>query len=185
MLLISVAFGVDDSDRILGGPKWLTSERYEVNAKAEAGVLLTPEALKPRLRQLLEQRFNLATHRETKDSDGYGLVTAKGGPKLEKALPDRRAGIVVSPDGMRLTNVSMRQFAAALGRRLGGPVADQTGIQGEYDMVLKYAMDSDVDSTLPSIFTAVQEQLGLKLEKQKVHVEMLVIDHIERLPTEN
>jgi uncharacterized protein (TIGR03435 family) len=161
-----------------------------VNAKAEAGVRLTPEALKPRLRQLLRQRFQLSTHPQTKDVDGYALVIAKGGPKLEKALPDRRAGVVIMGIGpginkMRLTSVSMGTLASALGRRLGDPVADQTGIQGEYDIVLDYANDTDVDSSLPFIPKAVQEQLGLKLERQKVTVEMLVIDHVERIPAGN
>jgi uncharacterized protein (TIGR03435 family) len=122
--------------------------------------------------------------------DGFALVSAKGGPKLEKALPDRRAGIAVVNDGtghtkMRLTNVSVSTLASALGRRLGDPVADKTGIQGEYDMVLDYENDADVSPSLPSVLKAVQEQLGLKLEKQKVTVEMLVIDHVERIPTEN
>ncbi|HMD71775.1 MAG TPA: TIGR03435 family protein [Bryobacteraceae bacterium] len=190
MLLISTAFGLDDADRILGAPNWLGSQRYDVNAKAESGVRLTMEALKPRLRQLLEQRFKLSAHRQTKDLDGFALVIAKGGPKLEKALPDRRAGIVVMNDGtghtkMRLTNVSVGTLAAALGRALGDPVADKTGIQGEYDMVLDYENDPDVGPSLPSVLKAVQEQLGLKLEKQKVTVEMLAIDHVERIPTEN
>jgi uncharacterized protein (TIGR03435 family) len=86
---------------------------------------------------------------------------------------------------MRLTNVPVGSLAAALGRRLGDPVVDKTGIQGEYDMDLNYANDTDVDSSLPPILKAVQEQLGLKLERRKVTVEMLAIDHVERIPTEN
>ena len=88
-------------------------------------------------------------------------------------------------DGLRAQNIPMRSLAAMLSHPIGGPVVDKTEIAGNYDFKLSYAPEGATDSTLPSIFTAVQDQLGLKLEPQKVPVEMLVIDHVEKVPTEN
>ena len=79
----------------------------------------------------------------------------------------------------------MAVLASMLTRPVGRPVVDKTGITGNYDIALNFAPEGSTDSTLPSIFTALQEQLGLKLEPQKVPVEMLVIDHLEKVPSEN
>jgi uncharacterized protein (TIGR03435 family) len=183
-LIIQIAFGVG-SNRLEGGPGWLKVERYDVVAKAEEGVLLTPEHLRPRLQALLEQRFKLATHRQTRLVDGYALVPAKGGPKLKPAVGELKPGGIY-PGGMRFDNISVAGFAGWLSYPVGRPVVDQTGLAGNYDVIVEYARDGSTDSPLPSIFTALQEQLGLKLEPLKqVPVEMLVVDHVERVPTEN
>ena len=137
------------------------------------------------LRALLEERFKLTTHRETKESQGYALVVAKGGPKLKpaSASPGQNA---VYPGGLqgavsRSGLARLRHWPDPSGR----PVIDKTGIQGNYDIQLTYARDGTTDSSRPSIFTAIQEQLGLKLESQKIPIEMLVIDRCDRVPTEN
>lgn len=82
-------------------------------------------------------------------------------------------------------NFPLSAFATSLRSPAGRPVADKTGIQGNYDFSLTYARDSDTDSSLPSFFTALQEQFGLKLEPAKVPLEIVVIDHLEKIPTEN
>jgi uncharacterized protein (TIGR03435 family) len=177
-LLIEIAFGVPDT-QISGAPSWLGSERYDVNAKAVDGVSLTYDQLKPRLQQLLVQRFKLATHRETKIFDGYALIVAKGGPKLQPTKGSTAQGIIY-PSGLRIPNATMEGLASWLTGPTGRHVIDKIGIEGNYDIQLEYAPLGSDDTFLPSIFTAVQKQLGLKLEHQKVPVEILVIDHVER-----
>jgi uncharacterized protein (TIGR03435 family) len=182
-ILMSLAFGVDD-DRISGKPTWLDSERYDVAAKPEGERGLTYEELRPLLQQLLEQRFNLSIHREKKDSRGYALVVAKGGPKLQKSAgnSDKRYYL---RNRLLFENVSLETLAAVLARPAGRPVMNKTGIQGNYDIHLDYAADGTTDSSLPSIFTALKEQLGLELVTRTVPVEIVVIDHVERVPTAN
>lgn len=182
-LLIEMAFGVEAS-RILGEPAWLGTVTYDVNAKAEGEQGLTYEQWKPLLQQLLMQRFRLAIHHEMKDSQGYALVVAKGGPKLQASTGTAPQGYIL-PNGIRATNMLVSSFAVMLASPTGRQVIDKTGIKGNYDIQLDYAPDGTTDSHLPSIFTALQEQLGLRLEAHKVPVEMLVIDHVERVPTEN
>jgi uncharacterized protein (TIGR03435 family) len=181
-LLIEMAFGVDDT-RISAG-RWLGPERYDVVAKAEDGVRLTQEELQPRLRQLLEERFKLTLHRETKDVPGFALVVAKGGPKLRKRSGSLDPPIIY-PGGLRSGDWSMESLAWGLSRPLRQPVVNETAIEGAFDIELTYTGDADTNSPLPSIFTALREQLGLRLEPRKVPVEILVIDHLEKVPTQN
>jgi uncharacterized protein (TIGR03435 family) len=183
-LLISLAYGVSDS-QIVGLPGKIASERYDVTAKAEPGVSLTYEELNPRLQQLLEHRFKLTVHREMKDTQGYALVVAKSGPKLKKASAGAESRGMILPRGLRNPNASLDTLAGMLARPLHRPVVNKTGIEGNYNIVLNYAQEGATDSSLPSIFTALQEQMGLKLEPLMVPTEMLVIDHVESVPIEN
>jgi len=123
-------------------------------------------------------------HRETKEFKGYVLVAANGGPKLTKATGTQVAGISYA-GGIDMKNGSLGDLALALGSATKTHVVDKTGIEGAYDFSLRYAPDGATDSPLPSLFTAIQEQFGLKLVPEKVPVEMLVIDHVDRAPTEN
>jgi uncharacterized protein (TIGR03435 family) len=181
--LIAVAFGVD-STKISGGPGWLNSQLYDIVAKAEGNGGLTREQLQPRLQQLLEQRFHLTTHHEKRDIPGYALVVAKGGPKLQANKGAPQDGYIY-PDRLLAHDVSMQSLASTLAYPAGRPVVDYTGIKGMYDFDLHYAPMEANDSSLPSLFTALEEQFGLRLQSQKVPVEMLVIDHVDRTPTEN
>ncbi|HTS50569.1 MAG TPA: TIGR03435 family protein [Bryobacteraceae bacterium] len=183
-VLLEIAFHVQQY-QILGEPDWAEAETFEIAAKAEDGISLSYEQLKPRLQRLLAQRLNLATHREVKDIPGYALVVAKGGPKLKEDTSATATQGSIRPGRLRLPKSSMDVFAAVLYGPTGRPVVNKTGLEGNYEIELSFARDQDTDSPLPSIFTALQEQLGLKLEAQKVPVEMLVIDHVERVPTEN
>jgi uncharacterized protein (TIGR03435 family) len=176
----------------------MDSTVYDVSAKPDAETGPTYEQLKPMLQQLLAERFHLQTHTEEKEVKGYSLVVGKGGARL---TPSKSAGPVraaVMPDGLRAPGVDLTGLANMLALQLRQPVKDDTGIQGKFDVNLKFANDgmnlqvvsndgvaSAAESTLPSIFTAIQEQLGLKLEPAKVPVKMLVIDHVDRVPTEN
>jgi uncharacterized protein (TIGR03435 family) len=137
------------------------------------------------LQTLLAERFKLAVHRETKMLPVYELVTAKSGSKLRQA--ETREGSSISSGGGKMTvrHVSMPGFATALSRHIGRPVFDKTGIDGAFDFTLEYAPDGADSAGRPSIFTALQEQLGLRLEAAKGPVEILVIDRANKVPTDN
>ena len=185
-LLLQLAYGIND-EQIVGKPAWMETELYDVNAKPEGQIKLTREELKPLLQNLLRQRFHLETHEETQEQKGYALVVAKGGAKLvpttaEKPPNWRRN---VSPGTLDGLNWSTAFLAMQLWKPAGLPVVDRTGLTGSYDVKLLFEPDLAEDSKLPTLFTAVQETLGLKLEAQKVPVTVLVIDHVEKTPIEN
>lgn len=175
-------------DRILGGPKWIDQLSYDILAKADhpAG---EPELL-TMLQPLLADRFRLQLHHETRTMPGYMLTVAKGGIKAEIADPGRRS----SGNGGRGFFDVMASPPATLTFRLsallGRPVIDTTGEKRRFDFHLRWTPDdaqAGADSAAPdrpSLVTALQEQLGLKLESGKVTADVLVVDHAE-LPTEN
>jgi uncharacterized protein (TIGR03435 family) len=183
--LISLAYGVDDWEYIQGGPNWLDSQLYDIEAKVDGNALLTLEQMRPLLQNLLEQRFHLTIHRGQKEVTGYALVVAKGGPRLQTSKGGEQPFGYILPDGIQDQNAPIQSLAAMLTIPAGGPVVDKTGIVGKYDFKLKFATANHPDSNLPDLFTAVEEQLGLKLVPQKVPAETLVIDHADKIPTEN
>jgi uncharacterized protein (TIGR03435 family) len=167
--LISLAWQFP-SERITGGPKWLDSDLYDIQAKPAAGSSSSMDAQRPRIQALLTDRFQLKVHRETKHSLVYLLTIAKGGLKMEEAKgPDAH----YNDDKGSLLPWSA--FVPDLSRRVGRPVIDKTGIKGVWYIKVRYDNDAG-----PSIFTAVQEQLGLKLDAGTGPVDMLVIDSIAR-----
>jgi uncharacterized protein (TIGR03435 family) len=182
-ILIQLAFGLEQNQ--MSGPDWIKSQTYDIAAKTEGEVSLTKEQMMPLLQQLLSERFKLTFHRETKALPGYALVVAKGGSKLQAAKEGASKGGYLLRDGIRVPSATTKTLAAMLAVSLKQPVIDKTGIAGDYEIKMSFAPEDASDATLPSIFTAVQEQLGLKLEAQKVPMEMLVVDHVERTPTEN
>ena len=183
MLLLGIAFG-ESPNHISAKEDWLETHCYDIDAKSENDLSLSYEQLHAPLQELLRQRFQLAFHRETKEVNGYALVVTRGGSRLQRGK-DLMTEEYILPDGLRGESMSMSSLAALLASPTGRPVIDKTGITGNYNIDLKYAPSGATESQYPSVFTAVQEQLGLKLEPQKVPVEMLVIDHLEKVPTEN
>jgi uncharacterized protein (TIGR03435 family) len=174
--LIAYAYDVREF-QISGGPGWLGSEEYDIVAKPDGDV--RGDRVLAMARALLAERFHLSLHRESKEMPVLALVVAKGGSKLRAATgsgPEVRGG----RGRFEARNVTMGMFAAQLaGRMLDRPVLDRTGIAGEFDITLEWAFDQGADNG-PSIATALQEQLGLKLEAQKGAVDVLVVDHVER-----
>jgi uncharacterized protein (TIGR03435 family) len=183
MLLLGIAFGVSPN-HVSAKTDWLETQCYDIDAKSENDLSLSYEQVHEPLQQLLKQRFQLRFHYETREVNGYALVVAKGGSRLQRGK-DIQTVEYILPDGLRGESMSMSSLAAMLASPTGRTVIDKTGITGNYNIDLKYAPSGATDSQYPSVFTAVQEQLGLKLELQKVPVEMLVIDHLEKMPTEN
>jgi uncharacterized protein (TIGR03435 family) len=184
-LLIQIAYSIDAQRQISTQPGWMESQQYDISAKVEGDQQLTAKQMRPLLQHLLEQRFHLQTHRETRLTSGYALVVAKGGAKLQPNKEERKSYLQIFPNGLQAMHSTTNDLTGALTVAIHQPVIDKTGLTGIYDIKLSYAPDNDSNSSLPSIFTALQEQLGLKLEPQKVPVEMLVIDHVDRIPSEN
>jgi uncharacterized protein (TIGR03435 family) len=177
--LIAFAYGVPDF-RVLGGPEWSGATAYNITAKA-AGTPANAE-FKVMLQQLLASRFQLTLHSESKEASVYHLVVTKNGPKLKHAEKGRGIGF-----GVGLLNgrgADMATLASVLTRSLGRTVINQTGLDGFYEFDLAWTADEAAADTTTSIFAALQEQLGLKLEPAKGMVDMFVIDRVER-PSEN
>jgi len=185
-LLIQLAYDIDGS-QIANQPGWLDTNLYDIVAKPEDGIPLTRDELRPRLQDLLQQRFHLVAHSETRSIRGYSLVVAKGGPHLTPTKADHFPGfrINVYSGNMHGANWSMPQLAKYLTPAAGFPVVDQTGITGSYDIDFRYNPKPDANSTLPTIDVALKQATGLLLKPQKVPVEMLVIDSVDKVPTEN
>jgi uncharacterized protein (TIGR03435 family) len=148
---------------------------------------LTREELRPRLQDLLQQRFHLVAHTETRFSRGYALVIAKGDPHLTPTTGDHFPGfrVQVGSGQMRGFNWSMMQLAKYLTPAAGFPVVEQTGIAGSYDIAFSYEVRPDSDSNLPSLGAALKQATGLLLKPQKVPVEAVVIDSVDKVPTAN
>jgi uncharacterized protein (TIGR03435 family) len=184
--LTTMAYGID-AKQLKGAPSWFGSVHFDLNAKAEPGVELSREALRPRLQELLARRFHLKMHHETMDERGFVLVVAKHGSKLISSKGDQPPNfrVDVGPGKLKGSNWSMEFCALMLTPKVGMPVVDRTGIQGRYDIDVEYDADMSPDSLLPSLDAAIQQRLGLTLVAQKVPVDMIVIDQVDQVPTDN
>jgi uncharacterized protein (TIGR03435 family) len=231
-MLVGFAYRVRDF-QISGGPNWITSDRWDIEGRAEEGAIprptgppdpSVPDPMSLMVQSLIEERFQLKVHRETKEFPVYELVVAKGGSKLklsEDQSPFRPAERGASPPpppqrggpmprgNMRMgrgnleaSGVPLANFIQALSQQLGRTVIDKTELKGLYDIKLQWTPEigqgggpfgpgpggpeppPPPDPSGASIFTAVQEQLGLKLESAKGPVDVLVIDSVQK-PSEN
>jgi len=181
--LIRNAFGIL-SFQLAGGPGWLDTDMYDIEAKTGDAGRITQERLKLLLQSLLADRFALRYHRETRELPVYALAIGKGGSRLKRNTSGQRPSMNTSrlTDRARMigTGVPMAELASNLGNQLGRIVVDDTGLDGFFDFTMEWVPDGQPDSLYPSIFTAVQEQLGLKLEARKGPVEVIVIDSAEK-----
>lgn len=177
--LIQLAYGVKDF-QVSGRPKWADSESYDVVAKPAAGVTLNRDQLKVAIQALLADRFKLKFHRETRDLPIYSLVVGKNGPKLTKNIDAPGPEGTIRSGQLKGSKISMSIFADMLAQLLDRAVRDDTGISGDFDVKLDWGPGQTADVDGPSIFTALQEQLGLKLNVRKGVVEILIIDSAER-----
>jgi uncharacterized protein (TIGR03435 family) len=193
-LIMTVAYTVTDR-QISGGPSWVGTDPFDIDAKSEKPH--SPDELHDMLARLLEERFQLKIRHEKRDLPVYELVVEKGGPKLTEHDP---ADLDHPPmggtaDGMEGTNVTMNYFAFILSRNLDRNVIDKTGLTARYDLKLQFAREGPVkmgpdggrgpiEQEGPTIFTALREQLGLRLVPTKGPVDFLVIEHAEK-PADN
>jgi uncharacterized protein (TIGR03435 family) len=181
--LIKVAYGLKDF-QIAGGPRWIDTDRYDIVAKATTRGDISDRELRPLLQSLLADRFKLRTHSEKREAAAYSLVIAKTGPKLIEHTGTKESSSNTANGSLRATKATAAALASTLSRILDRPVTDDTGLKGDYDYKLQWAPDEQPDSPLPSIFSGLQEQLGLKLNSTKTLVDILVIDSAEK-PSEN
>lgn len=195
--LIVMAYGLKDYQ--MEGPEWLRDEHFDIAAKFPEELPNNREkynaALHSMLQKMLEQRFELVVHRENKMFPVYGLVVAKGGLKVPE-VPDSGSHNQNNTNGhYEGTNVSMSSFAEFLARQEDLPVLDMTGLPGVYNFKFDFvpqsrrAADAKGDSALenpgPTIDQVIEEKLGLRLENRKAPIEVVVVDHAEKIPTEN
>jgi uncharacterized protein (TIGR03435 family) len=179
-------------DYELVGPDWIKGEeRYDIFAKAPGPA--TDEEMRPMLQALLLERFQMKVHRETREMAAYLLLSGKGAAKVKESAPDSLPGLVPNKDG----GVTFRHFGISrltflLTRRMDHPVLDQTGLTGIYDYTLdlsglsEFSGPPNPDPNGMSIFAAIQQDLGLKLELRKQQaIDVLVIDAANKVPTAN
>lgn len=188
--MVNMAWAMGAMNLIKGGPDWSIAgydDRFDLEGKADDPTKYTEGQLREMLQNLLVERFKMKFHRETSERAGFALVAGKNGPKLTASKADEgdlSFGAAGKPRPGDPINLIMRKTSmAALANMLSqigpGPVVDKTGLAGEYDFTLSWD-----ETNGPALSTAVQEQLGLKLESQKVPISMFVIDSAER-PGEN
>jgi bla regulator protein blaR1 len=192
--LIKVAHeldGFDMPDRVVGGPAWIDKDQFDIVATSAS----TPERaqLEAMIRTMLVERFHLAAHLEKKTLPAFELTPVRRdgalGSKLRRAASDcaPRCGVRIAfgpPNRMISSGVEMTRFAFVLSTVLQRPVIDRTGLAGLFELNLEFAPGTElttaVPSDAPSLFTAVEEQLGLKLRSMKAPLDVLVVDRAEK-----
>ena len=198
--LISFGYGVH-TKQIVGGPAWFSADRYDIEGVPDTEGKPNRRQLESMVQALLADRFKLVVHGDKRELAVYALTVGKNGPKLSKstAAPDGPSGYGFGPLGtMKVKNMTMAAFASAMQRTvLDKPLVDQTGLVDKYDFILKWTPDDSQFSQIrgtgisvptgagdpnapPGLYTAIQEQLGLKLEPVKALTDVLVVDHAEK-----
>ncbi len=199
--LLAFIYDVHDK-QIVGAPDWIASEKFDFDGVANAPGTPSLQQIQIMFQKLFADRLLLSFHHEKREMPTYILTVAKGGPKLNVS-PDDPTGyhslLGMPQRGMQGHNLTMKDFASRLQSGiLDRPVVDQTNLPGKYDFLLKWTPDetqfnqvgarmppsSDAADAPPGLFTAIQEQLGLKLAPAKAFADVLVIDHVQR-PSEN
>jgi uncharacterized protein (TIGR03435 family) len=172
--------------QLAGTPGWIDSERYDITAKLDSALetskMLSPEELAPLLQNLLASRFQLVIHRVSKQMPVFSLASAKGGPKLNRNAGTLGHQTDWGKGHINAQDVTLAEFCRVLETQLDRVVIDDTKIPGTFDFRLTWTPDLEqtVDSSGPSIFTALREQYGLELKPRRGPVEVIVVDRIER-----
>ncbi len=191
--MLMFAYGLHKK-QIVGAPSWTETEHWDARGVPDVSGSPSLKQAQSLTRKLLEERFGLKEHRETTELAVYAITVAKGGEKMARSAgdpngtPDENETSNGGQVTMRMTNMSMSEFAPDLGYFLDRPAVDQTGLAGRYDFQWIWTFDESQaptdGSAPPGLFTAIQEQLGLKLEPVKAQTSVLVVDAVER-PSEN
>jgi uncharacterized protein (TIGR03435 family) len=199
--IISFAYRVHPKE-IVGAPDWVSTDKFDIEAQPDGEGQPSDKQWRSMLQKLLADRFKLTFHREKKDLAVYALSVAKGGPKLTKSEgdPNGLPGLFFRRLGeLNVRNANMGDFAELMQSAvLDKPVVDQTGLTGRFDFTLNWTPDdsqfdgmgvrptppADAANAPPSLYTAIQEQIGLKLDATKAPADVFVIDHVEK-PSEN
>ena len=175
--LVSNAYGVTEGQ--IEGPAWIAENLYHIQARLPAGA--APSDVPAMLQAMLADRFKLVIERVQKNIPVYALVIAKGGHKMKPVLDGGSSygGGVRRIDGRGTTMATLAKLLSS--RATDRPVLDLTGLAGKFAFTLQWAPDPED----PSVYAAIQEQLGLKLEPRRMVTEVISVTHAERIPTEN
>jgi uncharacterized protein (TIGR03435 family) len=207
--VLADAYNIHSYD--FSGPDWLQGTRFDFSAKIPAGA--TKEEFQTMIRNLLADRFKMVVHRETRQAQVLEVTVGKNGPKFHESTPkeapkddapsgpmkrDEDGFPILGPGSsmsmvpgharMKSEGETMAWLVELLSQQLHSPVTDATGLKGKYDFVVSWTWEEGpgaASAAAADLATAVQSQLGLKLERKKGPVEVLVVDHIEKVPTEN
>ena len=175
--IVAIAWHIDRD--LISGPQWMDDERYDIVATFPGRA--TQDQVPQMLQHLLGERFHMTVHEETRWRTSLALVVSKGGPKLTKAKDTSRRGYVSGVDTVTYGKVTLPGFARTLSRFVGRPVTDETGIAGEYDIMLHASMEAMSSGTVaPPI-----QDLGLRLESRNVSAKFLIVDRADKVPTGN
>ncbi|HVY94834.1 MAG TPA: TIGR03435 family protein [Bryobacteraceae bacterium] len=190
-LWYAIQWAWDLKDYEIDAPDWIRTEpKYDIVGQAASRA--SDDQMRLMLRNLLIDRFQMKVRQETRNLDVYVLTKGKGEPKLQAPAGDEKSSIAAgTPRGTTIfKNQPLTRLALMLSRRLTKPTLDETGLTGTYDYTidlagLGYNGNPPDDPTAPSVFTTVQSDLGLRLEAARRPVQVLVIDHVEKVPTAN
>ena len=186
--ILLIGYGLQKS-QLAGEPNWVKTERWNVDGVSDIEGEPSLRQLQEMMQKILAERFGLKLHHEQREMPVYALTVAKGGPKLAPDTSDpngwmnQQNNMSNGRDVEALKNTSMADLALILQFRVDRPVVDQTGLQGRYDFKLQWTTDETREpapDAPPGLFTAIQEQIGLKLEPVKAPADVLVIDQVER-----
>jgi uncharacterized protein (TIGR03435 family) len=186
--LLLNAFEVRSESQITGYPGWVNSEHFDIEAKMDADTVAAYHALTSAdskdqwhtfMQQILDERFAMKFHIEKRDLPVYNLVVASQGLKLKPSAKDENSSSSMGRGKYSAHRGQVGGLAFSLSGTVGRVIFDKTGLTGEYDIDLRWSPDDESDSG-PSIFSALQDQLGLKLESAKAPVDVVVIDRLER-----
>lgn len=175
--------------QIVNAPDWIRTERWDIKGVPDVPGQPSVKQMQTLARKVLTERFGLVTHTEKRQMDVYALTVAKGGEKMTPSTGDPN-GVFDENDRdsggirtMRTANISMPEFALVMKFYMDRPVVDQTGLTGRYDFQLKWTFDDSrvppASDAPPGLFTAIQEQIGLKLESTKAQTDVLVVDALQ------
>ena len=185
VLLIQRAYGVMDWN-VTSGPSWIRDDRFDIAAKASVPGDLTEQQLKPMLQKLLADRFKLKLHESSKETRGYALVVARGGPKMKEATEEHPEAFRFNGAELTAHGISMHDLAKFVCGKLGVSGVDETGLKGLYNVDVKWTLGPNKpteearDDNLFTASKALEDQLGLKLVPKSIKFPTLVIDQAEK-----
>jgi uncharacterized protein (TIGR03435 family) len=173
----------------VSGPDWLGGDRFDIVAKSAGPV--PEDQLRLMCQTLLADRFQVKLHRVSKEMTAYVLSVGKSGPKFKESTTEGEFSVQPDPRRMSVTVQRMQapQFIEALAGIVNAPVVDQTGLTGKYDITVDIAKYMEQlgrkEEAVALVLVAIQDELGLKVESRKTPVDLLIVDHAEKVPTEN
>jgi uncharacterized protein (TIGR03435 family) len=195
--LVKFAYGVQDK-QIIGGPDWMGTDKWDINAKPDTSGMPNDVQMKSMVKKMLADRFALKFHNDQREMAAYVLTVGKDGPKMKQNTdnPNGLPGLFFGPIGtLHVTNATMADFTGLMQSVvLDRPVVDRTDLKGRWDFILKWTPDesqftsvgwkvptpaADATDVPPPLFTAIQEQLDMKLEAQKTQVPVMVVDQVD------